>query len=106
MSWGIYLDSFASGYEVSGNVVCRTWNGGIMLQGGRDNRVVNNVFSILAIELLTAAQALHFRRPLLTSPQLEKFVNTFRSVVPFMETDRLLHEDIVKAEEFCKNTRF
>ena len=44
MSWGIYLDSFASGYEVSGNVVCRTWNGGIMLQGGRDNRVVNNVF--------------------------------------------------------------
>jgi parallel beta-helix repeat protein len=44
MSWGIYLDSFASGYEVSGNVVCRTYNGGIMLQGGRDNRVMNNIF--------------------------------------------------------------
>jgi len=44
LSWGIYLDSFASGYEVYGNQVCRTWNGGIMLQGGRDNRVVNNVF--------------------------------------------------------------
>ncbi|HJV48214.1 MAG TPA: right-handed parallel beta-helix repeat-containing protein [Geothrix sp.] len=44
MSWGIYLDSFASGYEVSGNVVCRTWNGGVMLQGGRENRVTNNVF--------------------------------------------------------------
>lgn len=44
LSWGIYLDSFASGYEVRGNVVCRAWNGGIMLQGGRENRVVNNIF--------------------------------------------------------------
>ena len=44
MSWGIYLDSFASGYLVSGNLVYRTWNGGIMLQGGRENRVVNNIF--------------------------------------------------------------
>jgi len=44
MAWGIYLDSYASGYVVGGNVVCRTWNGGIMLQGGRDNRVTNNIF--------------------------------------------------------------
>jgi len=44
LSWGIYLDSFASGYEVKGNVVCRTWNGGFMLQGGKDNRIVNNIF--------------------------------------------------------------
>jgi len=65
-------------------------------------RVVNNVFSILAIEMITATQALQFRRPLLTSPQLEKFANTFRAVVPFMETDRLLHNDIVNAEKFLK----
>jgi len=44
VSWGIYLDSFASGYEVTGNVVCRTWNGGFMVQGGRDNRIFNNLF--------------------------------------------------------------
>ncbi|WP_306589631.1 right-handed parallel beta-helix repeat-containing protein [Geothrix sp. 21YS21S-4] len=44
LAWGIYLDSFASGYEVRGNLVYRAWNGGVMLQGGRDNRVVNNVF--------------------------------------------------------------
>src|SRR6478736_5472989 len=31
-------------------------------------RVVNNIYSILAIELITAAQALDFRRPLKTSP--------------------------------------
>lgn len=67
-------------------------------------RVVNNLYSILAIELITAAQALHFRRPLKTSPALEKFVNTFRAVVPFIETDRELHVDMVNAEKFLKET--
>ena len=67
-------------------------------------RVANNVYSILAIELITAAQALNFRRPLKTSPALEKFVNTFRLTVPFIETDRVLHDDIVKAEKFLKET--
>ena len=67
-------------------------------------RVVNNVYSILAIELITAAQALDFRKPLKTSPKLEKFVNTFRQTVPFIETDRVFHEDMVKAEKFLKET--
>lgn len=66
-------------------------------------RIVNNIYSILAIELLTAAQALTFRRPLKTSPYLEEFVHTFRSHVPFMEDDRVLHADIKKAEMFLKN---
>ncbi len=63
-------------------------------------QVVNNLYSILAIELITAAQALQFRRPLKSSPILEEFVNTFRSTIPFIETDRLLHDDIIKAEKF------
>jgi histidine ammonia-lyase len=63
-------------------------------------RIVNNVYSILAIELITAAQALSFRRPLKTSPYLEQFVNTFRAVVPFIEEDRELHIDIQKTEKF------
>jgi parallel beta-helix repeat protein len=44
MSWGIYLDSFAGGYTVTHNVTYRSSHGGIMLQGGKDNRVENNVF--------------------------------------------------------------
>ena len=65
-------------------------------------RVVNNLYSILAIELITAAQALTFRRPLKTSPLLESFVDTFRQQVPFIEDDRVLHDDIKKAEGFLK----
>ena len=65
-------------------------------------RVVNNLYSILAIEAITAAQALTFRRPLKTSPLLEAFVDTFRKDVPFIEDDRVLHDDIKKAEDFLK----
>lgn len=66
-------------------------------------RIVNNLYSILAIELITSAQALTFRRPLKTSPILEKIVDTFRQRVPFIEDDRILHNDIVRAEEFLKD---
>ncbi|MFA5192760.1 MAG: right-handed parallel beta-helix repeat-containing protein [Verrucomicrobiia bacterium] len=44
MSWSIYLDSFAGGYDVNNNICYRNNNGGIMLQGGKDNRVTNNIF--------------------------------------------------------------
>lgn len=65
-------------------------------------RVVNNLYSILVIELITASQALYFRNPIATSPRLEQFLNNFRKQVSFIEQDRLLHNDIVKAEEFLK----
>jgi histidine ammonia-lyase len=68
-------------------------------------RVVQNVYAILAIEWLTATQALHFRRPLRTSPVLEALVDTFRQQVPFIEEDRLLHDDLLKAEKFLKGTK-
>lgn len=66
-------------------------------------RVVENVYSILAIELMTAAQALVFRRPLRTSPVLERTVDNFRKLVPFIEDDRLLHDDMRKAENFLRS---
>lgn len=65
-------------------------------------RVVNNVYSILAIELITASQAIQFRRPLRTSAYLESFLDNFKLQVPFIEADRLLHGDIIKAEKFLK----
>jgi len=43
-SWGIYLDSFAGGFSVYGNVVYNAASGGLMIQGGKDNKVYNNVF--------------------------------------------------------------
>lgn len=65
-------------------------------------RVVQNTYSILAIELLTAAQALTFRRPGRTSPYLEDLVHNFRKDIPFIEDDRVLHDDIARSELFLK----
>lgn len=63
-------------------------------------RVVMNVQRVLAIELLTAAQAIDFRRPATSSPALEKLYTAFRKEISFMATDRLLHDDLIKAEQF------
>jgi histidine ammonia-lyase len=63
-------------------------------------KVTRNIYSILAVELITASQALHFRKPLHTSPTLETFLNTFRQQVSFIDSDRLLHNDMIQAEEF------
>lgn len=65
-------------------------------------RVVNNLERILAIELLTAAQALDFRRPLKSSSAIEKVHSDFRKLVPFMEQDRLLHDDMQQALSFVQ----
>lgn len=60
-------------------------------------RVIDNVEEVLAIELLTAIQALEFRRPLKTSPALEAIVTEFRKEVSFNDADRVMRDDIIKA---------
>ncbi|MFT3980871.1 MAG: histidine ammonia-lyase [Ferruginibacter sp.] len=65
-------------------------------------RVIDNIEKVLAIELLTAVQALDFRRPLKTSPELEKIVADFRKEVSFNESDRVLHDDMKVAVEFLR----
>jgi histidine ammonia-lyase len=63
-------------------------------------RVLNNVERILAIELLTATQALEFRKPLKSSEIIEKTHANFRKKVPFNDADRVLHNDMKNAVEF------
>jgi len=65
--------------------------------------VINNTEKVLAIELLNAAQALEFRRPVKTSPLLEKFVENYRKFVPFVENDTLMYELMHNSQEFIKN---
>jgi histidine ammonia-lyase len=68
-------------------------------------RVINNVEKVLAIELLSAAQALEFRRPKKSSAVLEALVQSFREKVSFNESDRLLHTDMVESISFLSNYR-
>jgi histidine ammonia-lyase len=68
-------------------------------------RVIDNVEKVLAIELLTAVQALEFRRPLKSSPVIEKIVTAFRKEVSFNDADRILQVDMLKAIEFIRSER-
>ena len=52
---------------------------------------------MLAIELLAAAQALDFRRPLRTSPPLEEVHRLVRARVPYWDADRQAAPAIVGA---------
>ncbi len=64
-------------------------------------KVMDNVETILAIELMNASQALSFRK-YKTSPFLDSFITLFRSEVPLVEEDRVLHNDIKNAEQFLE----
>ncbi|MFN3560714.1 MAG: histidine ammonia-lyase [Chloroherpetonaceae bacterium] len=57
-------------------------------------KVVQNVETVLAIELMCAAQALDFLRPMKSGKGVEAAHKEIRSMVPHAESDRLFHNDI------------
>jgi histidine ammonia-lyase len=66
-------------------------------------RVAENLERVLAIELLNAAQALEFRRPLKSSRTIEKFVAEYRKNVEFVRVDKVMYTEIAKSVDFVKN---
>ena len=69
-------------------------------------RIVDNVETVLAIELMNAAQALEFRRPAQTSPMLEKIHADYRAAVPFLEVDTYLHPLILRSAQFIREKQY
>ena len=65
-------------------------------------RVVDNVETVLAIELFNAAQALEFRRPAKSSPALEAIFEAYRKVVPFIDNDTYMSPLIRRSVEFLR----
>jgi histidine ammonia-lyase len=57
-------------------------------------QIVEHVERVLGIELMCAAQALEFRRPLKSSRRIEEAHAVIRGVVPRLERDRVLAPDI------------
>jgi len=66
-------------------------------------QVVENLEKVLAIEILTAFQAMEFLRPLTTSRPLEKVRAAFRRVVPAWKKDRQLSVDLEKSRVFLSS---
>ena len=66
------------------------------------HKVIENVFQIQGIELMNAAQALEFRRPLKSSSMVEKCFAEFRKDVAFVSDDVYMSKEMHKATEFVK----
>jgi histidine ammonia-lyase len=62
-------------------------------------RILENVASVLAIEAMTAAQALEFRRPLKSSAEIESFYAKIRKEIPFVEQDIVMSEWLQKTKK-------
>ena len=66
-------------------------------------RVMDNVERVLAIELFNAAQAFEFRRPVKTSPVLEKVLAAYRREVPFVDNDTVMYPLIERSVAFLQD---
>lgn len=63
-------------------------------------RVLENTISVLAIELIVAAQALEFRRPERSSEAVEAIHIMLRQQVPFIEQDDYMHAILKTGRKF------
>lgn len=66
-------------------------------------KIIENVERILAIELMNASQAIEFRKPLKSSEFIEQFIASYRTEVPFVKEDRILHYDIENSIAFLRS---
>jgi histidine ammonia-lyase len=65
-------------------------------------KVVENVYSILGIELINASQAMSYRAPSKSNLLIE-FIDEFRQKVALVNRDRLLSPDLWNARNFLQN---
>ena len=68
--------------------------------------LLENLETILGIELLNAAQAFEFRRPTRTSAVLEEMLAAFRREVPRVENDVVMYDQIKAATQFIRTYPF
>jgi histidine ammonia-lyase len=76
------------------------------ISGRKLSKVLDNLEYILAIELLTACQAIEFRRPLKSSELLEFAHDYLRQFVSFAEEDRIFADDIEKIKSIIADFSF
>ena len=62
--------------------------------------ILENVQSILAVEWMTAAQALSLRQPKKSSPRINTMLEAYRKEVAQINEDRMLYSDLALTKQF------
>lgn len=91
------VDSIPTSTDKEDHVSMGVTSGRMLLE------VIENVYSIFAIELLCSSQAIDFHRPLKTSPALEAVQTLIRKHVPKIINDRVFQPDINNIEAILRN---
>jgi histidine ammonia-lyase len=65
-------------------------------------RILEHARRVVAIELLCAAQGLEFQRPLRAGAGVEQAYTRIRAVVPAIDQDRVLSDDIATLTELIQ----
>jgi histidine ammonia-lyase len=68
-------------------------------------QMTDNLFSIIGIETLCAAQGIDLRRPLTSSPELNSVRRVMRNAVPELSDDRFMADDLRLATELVSSGR-
>ena len=76
------------------------------ISGRKLNQIIDNIEYIQAIELLYAAQAMEFRRPLQSTPVVEACHKLVREHVPHIDDDRIFADDINALYKLITNGAF
>ena len=66
-------------------------------------KIMQNLQNVLAIEFMTAAQALEFLKPLKCGVGTSIIYKKIREVVKPLKTDRVLYDDIAKVLKLIKS---
>ena len=69
-------------------------------------RSIGLLETVLAVEILCAAQAVEFHRPLLAGKGVERMLRTVRARVPRLDEDRVLSGDIASVLELVREGAF
>ncbi len=68
-------------------------------------RIVQNAEAVIAIELMAAAEGLEYRKPLKPGPQLQAAYDKVREIVPPLDSDRPLSDDIERLSDAIRERR-
>jgi len=66
-------------------------------------QMTENLFAIIGIEALAAAQGIELRAPLVTSPELSRAIAALREKAPFLEDDRYMAPDLEAATDLVRS---
>ncbi len=74
-----------------------------MTSAVKSKKILSNACTVLAIEMMAAAQALEFRAPVKPGPGVKAAYDVVRSYVSHLEEDRPLYDDINRLTEVVRS---